>query len=86
MQYIVNCRGRMARINFYNYLIKNGYIPNHRHITSNYMNSRFPFVIESDKYFWICESITCCARASQNGQIIDSKFFQEKIFHAISNL
>ena len=76
MQYIVSVKGDKRR-DFYNYLIRNGYMPIERHISDNYINSIFPFVIEDNNTFWICESITCCACAASRKRIINSEEFKK---------
>ncbi len=65
-QYIVNCT-KEERVILYNYLINNGYKP---YFNQEYINNTFPFVIEPNKTFWICESITCCACATQTGNML----------------
>ena len=69
-QYIVQSYIIDERKFFYDYLIDNDYSPveNFKHI--DFINNKFPFVIEPNKTFWICQSITCCAAASQCGAII----------------
>jgi len=43
------------------------------------INSKFPFVVDfKRKDFWVCESITCCACAAQNGLIISFEEFIKK--------
>ncbi len=69
-QYIVQSNNIEERRNFYNYLVNNGYKPIENFKQQNFINNKFPFVIEHDKTFWICESITCCAVASACGAII----------------
>lgn len=63
-QYIVQSYDIEERNNFYHYLINNGYTPIENFKNQNFINNKFPFVIEDNKTFWICESITCCAAAS----------------------
>lgn len=67
-QYIVQSNNINEREIFYNFLINNGYIPVKNN--KNYINNKFPFVVEPNKTFWICESITCCAAAASCGAII----------------
>ncbi len=76
MQYIVSVKENKRR-EFYNYLIKKGYKPIERHISDNYINNIFPFVIEENNTFWICESITCCACAVSQKRIINSEEFKK---------
>ncbi|MBQ3021609.1 MAG: hypothetical protein IJD92_05260 [Bacilli bacterium] len=80
-QYIVQSSNINDRKNFYNFLIDNGYIPvaNFKH--QNFINNKFPFVVESNKTFWICESITCCAAAASCGAIISI----DEYFNIIKN-
>ena len=42
--------------------------------------SKFPFVVDlKKKILYVCESITCCALASQNKRIISVKDFKEGV-------
>ena len=77
-QYIVLPKDKKERKDFYNYLMNNGYFDLEDYLEERYINSHFPFVIESDKSFWLCESVTCCACASQNKQIISCEEFLKK--------
>ena len=76
-QYIVNCRNVDERLVLYNYLINNNYQP--VHIYQDIINNKFPFVIESNNTFWICESITCCAAAVSCGVMITIEEFFNQI-------
>ena len=69
-QYIVQSNNIDERRLFYNYLISNGFSPIENFKQQNFVNNQFPFIIEHDKTFWICESITCCAAAASCGAII----------------
>ena len=86
-QYIIKCSDIFEREQFYNYLIKNGYKPIDNFKHQKFIDNHFPFVIEPNKTFWICESITCCAAASHAGimitiddyfKIIDNKTLKRK--------
>ncbi len=63
-QEIVICRDTNERKYLYNYLINNGYVSKENKSKKYYIDNHFPFVIESDNTFWICDSITCLACAS----------------------
>ena len=65
--YIVEPKDREE---FYNYLRDNQYI--RKHFTKeDIINSKFPFYIDvKKKTFTIIASITCCACAASNKQII----------------
>ena len=78
MQYIVSVKDN-NRKEFYDYLIKKGYMPIDRHISHDFINNNFPFVIEDNNTFWICESITCCACATAKKRIISSEKFMKNI-------
>ena len=69
-QYIVNSKDISERETLYNYLMDNGYQPVENFKHQEFINNTFPFVIESNQTFWICESITCCAAASSCNAII----------------
>ena len=79
-QFIVTEGNKDKRAIFYDYImdtykLKLGYPLN----KEGFVNSKFPFVVDfKRKNFWICDSITCCAAASSNGQIISiDDFFNE---------
>ena len=72
-QYIVQCKDIHKRKLFYKYLISNGVKPVDNFKNQNFINNNFPFVVESNGKFWICESITCCTTAVSCGAIIDMK-------------
>ena len=76
-QYIVSIAGKKNRYDFINY-IKTNYKLKFR-FTEDYMaESHFPFIVDFNKKdFWVCESITCCACAAQNGMIISFEQFKE---------
>lgn len=77
MQYIVQCHGT-ERVYFLNYLLNNNFILANNINYSEIIESKFPFVIEDDNTFWICESITCCACAAQAKRIINVRTFINK--------
>ncbi|MEE3343528.1 MAG: hypothetical protein VZS44_05515 [Bacilli bacterium] len=78
--YIVECHGYNNRALFYEYIhnrfkLKDGYYDKEYMCHSNY-----PFVIDlKKKVLYILESITCCACAAQNNQIISINKFKELI-------
>lgn len=76
-QYIVSIAGKENRYNFIKYINSNYKLK--QRFTVDYMvESRFPFVVDfKKKDFWVCESITCCACAAQNGMIISFEQFKE---------
>ena len=78
-QYIVNIHGINKRYDFIKYIRSNFKLK--FRFNDNYMaNSKFPFVVDfKRKDFWVCESITCCAIASQNNRIITEENFKEII-------
>ena len=69
-QYIVQSNSINEKKKFYNHLINKGYKPIKNIEQQKIINSHFPFVIEQDNFFWICESITCCAAATSCSAII----------------
>ena len=74
-QYIVQCKDKKERKYLYTFLINNDYILIHNFTYQRVLNSAFPFVIEPNNTFWICESITCCAAAYANNGIISFNEF-----------
>lgn len=79
MQYIVNESNIDKRKEFYNYIMNNYKIKNMDY-KDNMINNKYPFVVDFDeKIFWICNSITCLACASQNKQIISIEEFKKRI-------
>lgn len=79
MQYIVKESNINKREEFYDYIMNNYNLIN---IDSkkNMINNKFPFVVDFDeKIFWICNSITCLACASQNKQIISIEEFKKVV-------
>ena len=77
-QYIVECKPNEREI-FYNYLIISGYKPVENFKKQRFIDNHFPFVIEPNNTFWICESISCCAAAKQIGVMISMDDFFECI-------
>ena len=73
-QYMISVP-KEKREEFYNYIVNNYSLK--QHFTKEEMiNSPFPFVVDlKRKDFWICNSITCCAMASQNHKIIPLEEF-----------
>lgn len=71
MQYMVQESDINKREIFFNYIINN-YSLDIIHFSKDRMiNSHFPFIVDFDRNeFWVCESITCCACASQKNRII----------------
>lgn len=77
-QYIVSIDVEKNRYDFINYIKKN-YKLKFRFDDEYMINSKFPFVVDfKRKDFWVCESITCCACAAQNGLIISFEEFIKK--------
>ena len=69
-QYIIKCKDNTERKYFYDYLIGNNFKPVEKFKHKNFIDNVFPFVVEPNNTFWICESITCCAAAASCGAII----------------
>ena len=66
-QFIVAVAGKDERKLFYEYIVNtynlDKYYP---FFKRQFIQSNFPFVIDfKENIFWICNSITCCACASQ---------------------
>lgn len=77
-QFIVQERDYLKRRNFYEYITKK-YILKVRMEKEEMVDNKFPFVVDfDDKTFWVCESITCCAMASQSKKIISIEEFKKK--------
>ena len=70
MQYIIQESNKEKRREFITYIDKTYRLK--RHMTKRYMmKSNFPLIVDFNKKdFWVCESITCCACASQANKII----------------
>lgn len=76
MQYIVNESNIDKRKEFYDYIMNNYKLKNMKS-KKKMIYDIFPFVVDFDeKIFWICNSITCLACASQNNQIISIDEFK----------
>ena len=78
-QYIVQVHGTYKREKLFDYIINNYNLK--ICFSKEYMvNSVFPFVIDfAEKKFWVCESVTCCACAAQNNNILSLEDFYKKI-------
>ncbi len=71
-QFIVTEHDEIKRKKFYDY-ISDRYNLNicYPYIKDYFIKSEYPFVVDfKENKFWICESITCLACASQSGKII----------------
>ena len=76
-QYIIQESNKEKREEFYEY-IKNKYSLKIRYTKEEMITSSFPFVVDfKTKEFWICESITCCACASERHQILSNEEFKD---------
>ena len=74
-QYIVSVSGKQNRESFYDFIITNYDIKDL--VDDDLIDGVFPFVVDfHENQFWICNSITCCACAAQNKQIINEKEFK----------
>ena len=70
-QYIITEGDKNKRRDFFDYIMNKYDYKIIHHDKEHMINSKFPFVVDhKDKVFWVCESITCCAAAAQNGVII----------------
>ena len=71
-QFIVKDSDKTKRKEFYDYIKKTYNLNNsYPYFKKNFIKNDFPFVIDfKENSFWICESVTCCAAAAQNGAII----------------
>ena len=78
-QYIIKCSNKTERKELYDYLIENGYKPVENFKNRDFINNHFPFVIEPNKTFWVCESVTCCAIASMRNIMITVNDYYEII-------
>ena len=78
-QYIVSEKDPKKREDFYNYIINNYNLKiSYPYKKERFINNIFPFVIDfKENTFWICNSITSLACASQNKQIITIKEFKK---------
>lgn len=77
-QYIIQESDKAKREEFYEYIINNFDLFVEFDKT-HMINSSFPFVVDfKEKNFWVCESVTCCACASQKKRILTIKEFKER--------
>ncbi len=75
-QFMIQPNNIIERINFY-YYIHNKYNLLEHFTKEEMISSKFPYVVDfNDNSFWVCESITCCACAAQNKQIISIDEFK----------
>ena len=78
-QYTVQVSGPTNRKEFIK-LIKNNFKLKFLFDEEYMINSKFPFIVDlKDKTFWVCESITCCACAAQNNQILSIEEFKNNM-------
>ena len=77
-QYIVSEKDTKKREEFYDYIISNFNLKtSYPYEKERFINSIFPFIVDlKRKDFWVCESITCCACASQCKRIINIEEFK----------
>ena len=78
-QFIVKVAGKEKRKAFYEYIMNTynlkKYYP---FFKRRFIKSNFPFVIDfKEKSFWISDSITCCACASERHQILSNEEFKD---------
>ena len=79
-QFIVLEKDKDKRREFYYYIHNNYEFIDIDDKEGMIENSIFPFVVDfNNNTLWVCNSITCCACASQNGQLISIKEFKEKV-------
>ena len=78
-QFIVNESDIYKREEFYDYITNYYNIEiSYPYYKEKFINNTFPFVIDfENNNFWICESITCCACASQAKIIYTIDEFKE---------
>ncbi len=73
-QYVVQEGNAKKKISFYNYILKKYKLSNH---VDNIL-SKYPLVIDfEERIIYSLESITCCALAAQNKQIISINDFKK---------
>ena len=78
-QYIVAISNLIEREKFYNYIVKNFNLKT-KVSKENMINNKFPFIVDFNTHtFWITNSITCLACASQNNRIINKETFYQAI-------
>jgi hypothetical protein len=74
-QFVVEENNQEKRISFYKYILKKYKLDNY----VNNIQSKYPLVIDFDEnIIYTLESITCCALAEQNKQIISISEFKKK--------
>lgn len=79
-QFIIQESNPKKRKEMVEYILKNYSIKNHHHQSKEYMiQSPYPLVLDiKENFFFALESITCCAMASQNHQILTFEEFLKK--------
>ena len=76
-QFMVLAKDKKEWINFYSYILENFNLKDKIGLK---IDNHFPFVVDFDKKsIWICNSITCCACASQANKIISVDDFKKKV-------
>ena len=80
-QYIVTEGDKKRREEFYDYIVNNYDLKIlYPYDKERFSKSAFPFVVDFKKNnFWVCESITCCACASQSKRIITIDEFKKLV-------
>ena len=80
-QFIVQEFDKIEREKFYNYINKTFNLDIYYPFTKEYfIKSNFPFVIDfKEKKFWIVDSITCCACASEANVIYSINEFKKRV-------
>ena len=79
-QYIVAESNPKEREAFYDYITNNYKLKiTYPYTRKAFISSKFPFIVDfKEKTFWVCESITCLACASQNKRIISVNEFKKR--------
>ena len=79
-QFIVQEEDSIKREEFYDYILnKYNFKIGYPFTKEEFINIGFPFVIDfSDKTFWICRSVACCAAAASAKAIISIEEFKER--------
>ena len=76
-QYIISIPNKKKREQFIS-IIKQKYKLKFLLEEEYMINSNFPFIVDfKKKYFWVCESITCCSCAAQKGLILSFEQFKD---------
>ena len=80
-QYIIQESNKIKREEVYNYIKDNYKLKNkYPYKKEKFIESNFPFIVDfNEKIFWICDSITCCACAASNHQILTLEEFEIKV-------